>query len=243
MSRDAAASKAFYTELLGWRVDAVDMAEGKYEMFFMGERGLGGVVPLDGDELPSHWMPYIAVDDLQAGCDRAAELGGQVCVSPTDIGPGSFAVITDPQGGVFSLWQGKEPVGEPAPRGEPGLFCWQECLSTDAAGSQVFYEGLFGWRTETADMEVGGVPLTYRMFLRGDDHFGGVLELPEPTKRQGARTHWLVYVNVPDVDAYLEKAAGLGASMVCPPTDIPRAGRFCVIQDPQGAVLALFKDE
>ena len=51
MSRDAAASRAFYTELLGWRVEPMDMAEGKYEMFFMGERGLGGVVQLDGDEL------------------------------------------------------------------------------------------------------------------------------------------------------------------------------------------------
>lgn len=242
MSRDADASKAFYIELLGWRIDTMDMGEGHYDMFFMGERGLGGVVPLEGDDLPSHWMPYIAVDDLQVSCDRAAELGGKVCVPPTDIGPGSFAVVTDPQGGAFSLWKGKDPVDEPAPKGEVGVFCWSECMSTDPAAAQTFYEGLFGWRTETADMEVGGCSVTYRLLFQGDAHFGGILELPAEAKQQGARPHWLNYVRVPDLDATLEKATGLGATVICPPTDIPQAGRFCVIQDPQGAVLALFKD-
>ncbi|MCP4572888.1 MAG: VOC family protein [bacterium] len=242
MSQDVDASKAFYTKLLGWRIDTMEMGEGHYDMLFMGERGVGGVVPLDGDELPSHWMPYIAVDDLQVSCDRAGELGGQVCVPPMDIGPGSFAVITDPQGGAFSLWQGKESVGEPAPKGEPGVFCWNECVTTDPAAAQTFYEGLFGWRTETADMEIGGCALTYRLLLRGDGHFGGILELPAEAKEHGACPHWLNYVNVPDVDASLEQATGLGATVVCPPTDIPQAGRFCVIRDPQGAVLALFKN-
>jgi predicted enzyme related to lactoylglutathione lyase len=243
MSTDAAASRAFYTRLLGWTVKATDMSDHPYSMIHAGERAVGGIVPLEGDEIPTHWIPYIAVDDVQAACDRAAALGGEVCVPPTDIGPGVFAVVTDPQGGLFSPWQGKEPVGPPPARGEPGVFCWHECMSTDAAGSQAFYTGLFGWTTETADMEVGGQPVQYRMFKRQGEHFGGTLQLPPEAQKQGARTHWLNYVNVEDVDAAVKKAAELGASVLCPPTSIPQAGRFCVIQDPQGAVLALFRGE
>lgn len=242
MSTDPAASRAFYTELLGWTVKAVDMTDQPYNMIHAGERAVGGMVPLEGDEIPTHWVPYIAVDDVQATCDKAAALGGEVCVPPTDIGPGIFAVVTDPQGGLFSPWKGKEPIGPPTAKGELGAFCWNECMSTDAAASQAFYEGLFGWTTETADMEVNGCAVTYRLLKRNGEHFGGVLDLPPEALEHGARTHWLNYVYVANVDESAGKATGLGATVLVPPTDIPQAGRFCVIHDPQGGVLALFKD-
>jgi predicted enzyme related to lactoylglutathione lyase len=53
--------------------------------------------------LPAHWMVYFAVDDVDAVAARAAELGGAVSVPPTDIVPGRFAVLGDPQGAVFSV--------------------------------------------------------------------------------------------------------------------------------------------
>jgi hypothetical protein len=53
--------------------------------------------------VPAHWMVYFAVDDTDATAAKAAELGGQVSVPPTDIPPGRFAVLNDPQGAVFSV--------------------------------------------------------------------------------------------------------------------------------------------
>jgi predicted enzyme related to lactoylglutathione lyase len=242
MSTDPDGSLAFYGELLGWSMKPVDTApEHTYNMLFAGEVPVGGIVPLDPDDgLPTHWMPYVAVDSMEDSCARAAELGGAVCVPPTDIGPGVFSVITDPQGGFFSLWKSKEPL-QPEP-GKPlhGTFCWHECMSTDAGGSADYYAGLFGWRVESLEMEVGGGEMTYRIFHHGDSHHGGAMDLPPPTIEQGARTHWLNYVTVDDVDASAEKAASLGAAVLCPCTDIPNTGRFCVIQDPQGGMLALF---
>ena len=91
-------------------------------------------------------------------------------------------------------------------------------------------------------MEIGGNPLVYRLLFRGDSHFGGILTLPEEAKRQGARTHWLNYVNVADVDASTEKAVSLGATVLSPAMEIPGAGKFSVIQDPQGGMLALFRE-
>jgi predicted enzyme related to lactoylglutathione lyase len=53
---------------------------------------------------PSHWMAYVAVDDVDAKARRVEELGGKVCVPPTDIpNTGRFCVITDPTGATLSL--------------------------------------------------------------------------------------------------------------------------------------------
>jgi predicted enzyme related to lactoylglutathione lyase len=53
---------------------------------------------------PTHWMAYVAVDDVDAAAHRVVELGGSVCVPPTDIPTvGRFCVINDPTGGTLSL--------------------------------------------------------------------------------------------------------------------------------------------
>jgi hypothetical protein len=53
-----------------------------------------------------------------------------------------------------------------------------------------------------------------------------------------APTHWGLYVTVDDVDATARKAQELGARILVPPTDTPDS-RFCVFEDPQGAVLSV----
>ena len=74
-----------------------------YYEFRVDGRGVGGLMPMIGDmwpdDLPNHWMVYFAVDDTDAIAARCVELGGQAPVPPTDIPPGRFAVLTDPQGG------------------------------------------------------------------------------------------------------------------------------------------------
>ena len=245
MSTDPDGSLAFYSELLGWTMKPAEMAgDNTYNMLYSGETGVGGIVPLDPEDgVPTHWMPYVAVDSIEDASAKAVELGGGVCVPATDIGPGTFTVVSDPQGGFFSMWQAKKPEPIPEDKGVAGLFCWHECMSTDGDATADYYTKLFGWGLETAPMTVGGCEMTYRLFTKNDQHFGGALDLPPQAVEQGARTHWLNYVNVDDVDASSEKAVALGGSVLCPCTDIPQAGRFCVIQDPQGGMLALFTHE
>ena len=105
MSTDPDASLAFYGELLGWSRSKTPMPNGHdFDVICAGEHPLGGIVPLDpADGLPSHWMPYVLVDDVEAAGAQAVVNGGVLCVPPTDVGPGVFAVITDPQGGALSL--------------------------------------------------------------------------------------------------------------------------------------------
>ena len=114
-STDDEAAKKFYAELLGWTFkegDVPSSAEGeggapmKYAEIVAGGRPVGGVYKLGPEygEAPSHWMAYVAVDDVDASAKRVEELGGKVCVPPTDIpNVGRFSVINDPTGATLSL--------------------------------------------------------------------------------------------------------------------------------------------
>jgi predicted enzyme related to lactoylglutathione lyase len=108
-TRDPEAAQAFFAELLGWEVDRKGPELADYREFRRAgeDVNVAGCMPMVGemwpDWLPAHWMVYFAVDDVDAVAVRAAELGGSVSVPPTDIQPGRFAVLGDPQGAVFSV--------------------------------------------------------------------------------------------------------------------------------------------
>jgi predicted enzyme related to lactoylglutathione lyase len=116
-----------------------------------------------------------------------------------------------------------------------GRFVWHELHTSDRAKAAKFYSQLVGW--ETKDVPMGpGEP--YTLILRDGKDFGGITKSKAPA---GVPPHWLPYVGVEDVDAFTKKATGLGAKVQNPPMDIPDAGRFAVLADPQGAVFALYK--
>ena len=104
---DPDASERFLNEVLGWTSTTEEMEGVAYRMLRRGDRPVAGIMPMDeswGPEPPPpHWMVYLAVDDTDATCERAAELGGTVCVPATDIAPGRFAVLEDPTGATFSV--------------------------------------------------------------------------------------------------------------------------------------------
>lgn len=107
-------STAFYAQVAGMTDHPVDMGGTQYHELQIDGRTVAGLMPMVGDEwgdLPSHWMVYFAVDDTDAAAARATELGGGVSVPPTDIPPGRFSVITDPQGGFFSVLTLTNPPG------------------------------------------------------------------------------------------------------------------------------------
>jgi len=104
--------KKFYGELLGWKFKESDATGMAYsEISIDGQKTVGGMWQTDqcpegepSEMPPPHWMTYIAVDDVDASAAQVAELGGSVCVPPTDIpNTGRFAVINDPTGATFSL--------------------------------------------------------------------------------------------------------------------------------------------
>ena len=117
-----------------------------------------------------------------------------------------------------------------------GRFVWYELMTSDPSAAQSFYTQLTGWTTKAGD--VAGQP--YTEWVNGETHIGGVMQLPGEAEQQGAPPHWLGYVAVPSVDETLQQAEGLGAKKLVGPMDIPTVGRIAVLQDPQGAVFAVY---
>ena len=117
-----------------------------------------------------------------------------------------------------------------------GRFVWYELMTSDPSAAQSFYTQLIGWATKAGDL----ADQPYTEWVNGETSIGGMMQLPDEAKQQGAPPHWLAYVAVQAVDDTLQQAAGLGAKTLMGPMDIPTVGRIAVIQDPQGAVIAVY---
>ena len=114
-----------------------------------------------------------------------------------------------------------------------GSISWSELMTSDVAGAKKFYSELFGWKFEDMPME----NMDYTVVSVDDDEVAGMM--PFPPDSPPMPPNWGLYITVDDVDATAEKASGMGAKIVMPPQDIPEVGRFCVMQDPQGAFISI----
>ena len=124
--------------------------------------------------------------------------------------------------------------------GDTRHVVWTELVTTNVAAAQTFYKKVVGWNT--SKMEGGGPDYTF--WLPGDTPdtmVGGVMALPDEAVAMGSPPSWVAYTEVPDADATVEQAVKLGAKVLMPAKTIEQAGRFAVLQDPQGAVFAVIK--
>jgi uncharacterized protein len=236
MSKDPKASEEFYSKFVGWSFKDVPMGDFTYRLIHAGEPMVGGIMPLEEkQDIPSHWITYITVDDVDETVKKAVELGGTSCVPPTDIPEvGRFAVVTDPQGAVFSPFKSKSDEEHPNPTG-PGTFAWQELITSDPKGAKDFYTKLLGWGAEESEIDPDN---PYLMFKAGDKEVGGMMMKPIP--EGGGRPYWIPYLTVDDVDAATKTAEENGGKTHVSPTDIPNIGRFSIMQDSQGAAFGLW---
>ncbi len=117
-----------------------------------------------------------------------------------------------------------------------GKFLWYELMTTDPDAAVDFYGSVVGWGTEAWE----GGPTPYRMWTAGETPVGGLMELPEEARAQGAPPHWLPYIGTPDVDATISQAEELGGGVIVPAMDLPEVGRMAILGDPQGAVFAIY---
>lgn len=233
---DPEAARGFYTGLFGWETEdlpaTADM--GTYTLLRVDGKLVAALYK--SPQGPPAWLSYVSVQDADASADRARELGGLVHVEPRDIpGSGRMAVIGDPTGAVFAVWQADNHFGAELVN-DPGALTMNQVNTSDVEAARSFYESLFGWRIELNPGEGG--PDFWSIYL-GERLNGGMMELPPGA---GAPPHWLAYFTVADLDAAAEKIAGSGGTVLVAPLDIP-AGRLLVAQDPQGAHFALFEGE
>ncbi|MGA3023855.1 MAG: VOC family protein [Bryobacteraceae bacterium] len=236
---DQNAAKAFYTSLFGWTASDSPMAPGEfYTMFRLEDRDVGAGYTMGKQErehgAPPHWNLYIAVESADAAAARASELGGKVLAPAFDVfDAGRMAIIQDPTGAVFRVWQqGKQ--GGIVISNVNGAFCWADLNTPGVAAARAFYSALFGWKVEAGEKDPSG----YLHIKNGDSFIGGIP--PAEHRDPNAPPHWLLYFEVADCAASTAKATELGARSLLPPMSMEGVGWMSVIADPQGAVFALF---
>lgn len=121
-----------------------------------------------------------------------------------------------------------------------GRFIWYELMTPDLEGAKRFYSAVVGWTAQTMPMPGGGDG-GYTVLNVDGAGVAGAMPLGDAQKAQGVPPNWIGYVCVDDCDAAAEKVKALGGAVHSPPMDIPTIGRFAVIADPTGAVIAIMK--
>jgi predicted enzyme related to lactoylglutathione lyase len=257
---DPEAAAGFYSGLFGWDFEDVMPPEAPGKYFMARIRGLdvaavGSIA--DGAPPMAMWNTYIWVDGADEAASRVRDAGGGLLMEPFDVmDAGRMAVVTDPEGAAFGLWQPQQNRGARIVN-EPGSLNLNALNTRDVEAAKSFYGSVFGWRTLTLD---GGAEM---WTLPG---FGDFLERDNPDLRKqmaeaeapegfedvvGAispiaddqpdtPTHWSVIFAVADADATAAKATELGGMVIVPPFDAPWV-RMTVIADPQGATFIASK--
>ncbi|MFE1248765.1 VOC family protein [Streptomyces sp. NPDC058741] len=215
---DVEAGKRFYGELFGWTFE--DWF-GPFTRALKGGEPVAALIRKVDGRMPTVWTVYFATPDAGALARRVREAGGQVVSAPVPAGElGVTALVTDPEGAVFALWQPGEHPGFGA-RHEPGTFARVQLYARDTEAVDGFYgalfqEALFG---PDAEPDFGRAPVS--------DVFPA--EMPP---------HFLVHFAVEDLPAALEEVTGLGGRVQVPPFGTSY-GAVAVVSDDQGASFAL----
>lgn len=232
---DARAARAFYEGLLGWEPEETEAPQGgTYVYERVGGKRVAGLYERLGDALgPPAWTSYVAADDAGVVSRKASALGGKVVAEPFDVvGGGKIALLEDPQGAAFGVWQAGAHVGAELVN-DPGALSLNQLNAADPAVAREFYTKLFGWRVETAVEEP-----PYWGIFNGKGLNGGMMQLPPG----GGQPHWLAYFTSADLDRATARTGELGGAVLVPATAIA-SGRILVAADPRGASFALFEGQ
>ncbi len=250
---DPEAALPFYQGLFGWEFESV-MPEGAGGQYFMGRIRGGDVAAVgsvpDGAPPMAMWNTYIWVADAEETAAKARAAGGGVAMEPFDVlDAGRMAVLTDPEGAVFCVWQANRHKGARIVN-EHGSLNFNTLATRDPDGAKAFYGAVFGWQALALPaglmwtlpgygdhLEERSPGLREQMAGMGaPEGFIDVVAALTPIAADGPEmpAQWSVTFAVDDATATAAKALELGGQVVAGPSDAPWS-RVVVIKDPQGA--------
>lgn len=236
---DPAAAKIFYKAVLGW--EAVDVPAGEngvYTMFKLdGEdvAGMGEMQPAMKEQgVPSHWMNYITVTDVDAMPEQIKKLGGDVVLPPMDVmDSGRMMILKDPTGAQAALWQPGTHIGAGVVN-RNGAMLWNELQTTDANAAIPFYETLLGWDISKDDS-------TDYYYIHNNGRINGGMMSMDTETYGNIPSHWMTYFNVADIQAAIKAVKANGGTLLMEVNTAPGVGDFVMVSDPAGATLTLMQ--
>ena len=248
---DPAKAAEFYGPLFGWEIEESMPAgaSGSYLMARIRGRDAAAIGSQpEGAPPGAMWNTYIQVESADETTEKVKAAGGSVISEPFDIfDAGRMAVLADPQGAVFCVWQPKEMKGTQVDN-EHGAINFNDLHTDDIEGAQAFYGEVFGWGA----LDMGGGNHTWTLKAYGDhleelnpgnrermkemgapEGFADVVASLGPVEG-GQPPSWGVTFGVDSADDVAAKAKELGGEVLAGPFDAPWV-RLAIIRDPQGA--------
>lgn len=106
-TRDLDRAQEFFAKLLGWEYEDSTGGNHPYKIIRCHGCQIGGIIQMDEQwgNAPAYWMVYFTVADIDQSTQKLTELGGTICVPTFPIPVGRMSVVSDPQGGTFTLIQ------------------------------------------------------------------------------------------------------------------------------------------
>jgi len=262
---DPEAAVEFYGGLFGWEFEDRMPADSPGRYFVAQLRGRDvAAVGSQPEQAPSTpgWNTYVWVDSADDTTAKVKAAGGNALMEPFDVlDAGRMAVLTDPEGAVFCVWQAKDHKGAQLVN-EPGTWNFSELNTRDPEGAKAFYGTVFGWEAETLDYGEGQTTmwrlpgygdflerrdpdLRRRMAADGapegfEDAVAWLIPMTSDQYPDDVPPHWNVTFAVDNADAVADRAAKLGGQVRVPPFDAPFV-RMTVVSDPQGAAFTASK--
>lgn len=229
---DMDAARRFYADVLGWRWQIGGPEFHHYSQAFLGDDVVAGLGPMQAEGGRPAWTVYFKAGDADGLVAAIAESGGAALMPPMDVADfGRMALVTDPAGAVFGLWQPNTHRGAQR-MGTHGAPCWFEVNTPSADAAVSFYVHRFGGEPKAME----GMPTPYvTVHVDGRPRYG-ILQMNEAW--EGVPPHWMVYFAVRDTDAAAAAVAAAGGKVCVAPFDTP-AGRLVICEDPLGAVFTL----
>lgn len=227
---DADDARAFFAELFAWEYNLSGPEAGNYATATLRGQEVVGIQPQQNPSQPIGWTTYLATEDINKTVDLASQAGGSVLLPPMEVmGLGHLAVVADPTGGAFGLWQAGSHIGSRVAN-ETGTPIWNELMTHDLETAKQFYAAVFGYTYQDADSL--GAP--YAMFEVDGNVAGGLGQMSS----DDVAAHWRLYFAVDDADAAVDQIVKLGGSVLRPAQDMP-FGRWAEVADRQGATFSV----
>ena len=233
-SSDMVQARQFYSHLFGWQALEIPLPfGGYYTMFQQDGLNVAGGGPLQDDQLeagiPSYWLCYLNVEEIEVAAERIGSVGGAVVMPPMQVmEEGWLALIQEPTGAMLGLWQAKNHIGVQV-MNRPNTLCWVELQTRDPEAAKTFLSKAFDWQSRT---DQHGYTVFYTS--QGEDIAGMIPISPEWGEMPPS---WVAYIMVADIADTVQRATELGGQVLVAPMPMGEMGLFALLQDPTGATV------
>ncbi|MEU9143875.1 VOC family protein [Streptomyces sp. NPDC048349] len=239
MARDLGAAQRFYGAVAGWTFRRARLGEA-FSVAELDRVPVAGIGALASDlGVAVAWTPYFAVEDADAAVDRIRERSGTIAVGPVSFPTGGrAALVADPDGAVFGIWQGSVSVHWRVGKGRAPA--WLELRTRNAFDAAIFYGGVLEWASGRA----GCCEVSYEedqvVLRQGGEPVARLNSGPvEPASyAPHTRPRWHVHFRVPALRPAIEAAVALGGRTVSDITS-NATERWVALRDPDGALFTL----